>query len=74
MTTIKVPKPLRQRIAGAAAGEGLSAAAFVERLVDRYERDRRLSAVGQAYREGADQEYVADTAAWETAAGPITSC
>jgi hypothetical protein len=69
VTTIKVSKPLRQRIAGDAAAEGVSAAAFLERLVDRYERERRLLAVGHAYRARVDEDYVAETDAWDVAAG-----
>jgi hypothetical protein len=68
VTTIKVSKPLRLRIAGDAASEGVSAAAFLERLVDRYEREQRLLAVGRVYRTGVDQDYVAETDAWDAAA------
>ena len=69
LTTIKVSKQLRQRIAGDAAIEGITAAAFLERLVDRYDRDRRLAAVGNAYRAGVDANYRADIETWDQAAG-----
>jgi hypothetical protein len=57
VTTIKVSKPLRQRIADDAAAEGVSAETFLERL-----------AVGHDYRAGVDQDYVAEMDAWEVAA------
>jgi hypothetical protein len=69
VTTIKVSKPLRQRIAGDAATEGVTTAVFLERLVDRYERERRLSAVGRVYSGGVDEDYAAETQAWDAAAG-----
>lgn len=69
LTTIKVSKRLRQRIAGDAAHEGLSAAAFLECLIDRYDREQRLAAVGMAYRAGIDKEYRVEAGTWDEAAG-----
>jgi hypothetical protein len=70
-TTIKVPKPLRDRIAENAGHEGLSSQAFLESLVDTYERTRRLAAVAAAYR-GSDvddlESWRSETAEWDTLA------
>lgn len=68
-TTIKVSKRLRQRIADDAALEGVTAAAFLERLIDHYDRQQRLQAVGRAYRAGADADYRAESDHWDNAAG-----
>lgn len=71
MTTIKVPQPLRQRIAADAAEEGVTAAVFLSRLVDRYERDRRFAQVCRAYAGyagGTDSDYAELTQAWDQAA------
>lgn len=68
MTTIKVPQPLRQRIAGDAAAEGVTAAAFLATLLDRYERDQRLAQVRRAYADGVDNEYAELTEVWDRAA------
>lgn len=72
MTTIKVPQPLRQRIAGDAAEEGVTAAAFLAGLLDRYERDRRFAQVRRAYAGydgGIDSDYAELTQAWDRATG-----
>ena len=68
LTTIKVPQPLRQRIAGDAASEGVTAAVFLTGLIDRYERDRRFSEVRRAYagyHSGPDSDYVELTQTWD---------
>jgi hypothetical protein len=68
MTTIKVPQPLRQRIAGDAAEEGVTAAVFLTGLVDRYERDRRFAEVRRAYAchdSSADSDYVELSQTWD---------
>jgi len=70
MTTIKVPKPLRQRIASAAASEGVTAAAFLAGLLDRYERDQRFAHVRRAYAGEVDGDYAELTEAWDRAAAP----
>lgn len=64
VTTIKVPRPLRERISRAAAARGMTAASLIGELLDRYERDRRLAAVGRAY-AAADADYVEETDAWD---------
>lgn len=68
LTTIKVPQPLRQRIASDAAAEGVTAAVFLTGLIDRYERDRRLAQVRRAYADhdsGADSDYAELTQSWD---------
>lgn len=68
-TTIKVPVRLRQRIAGDAAERGVTAAAFLSDLLDRYERDQRFEQVGRAYAaDGVDEDYAELTASWEQVA------
>lgn len=69
LTTIKVPVPLRQRIAGNAADEGVTAAVFLAGLVDRYERERRLAAVGRAYQHAPDDDYASLTQEWDAISG-----
>jgi hypothetical protein len=72
MTTIKVPLPLRQRIASDAADQGVTAAVFLTGLIDRYERDRRFAGVRRAYAGldgGIDSDYAAITADWDRLAG-----
>jgi hypothetical protein len=56
VTTIKVPKALRDRIAADAADEGLSAQAFLQSLVEIHERNKRLAAVAAAYRDSSDED------------------
>jgi hypothetical protein len=70
LTTIKVPVPLRERIADDAAGMGVTAAAFLARLVDRYKREQRLAAVGRAYQEEEkDDDYAGLTREWDALSG-----
>lgn len=74
MTTIKVPVSLRERIAHEAADEGVTAAAFLTGLLDRYERDRRFAEVRRAYAGragGVDLDYDELTAAWDRAADDL---
>jgi hypothetical protein len=56
VTTIKVPKALRDRIAADAADEGLTAQAFLQSLIEIHERNKRLAAVAAAYRESPDED------------------
>lgn len=56
VTTIKVSKALRSRIAAEAADEGLTAQAFLQSLIDTHERNKRLAAVAAAYRESSDED------------------
>jgi hypothetical protein len=48
ITTLKVPSELRDRIATDARGERKTIAGFLEGLVDEYEHQRRLDAVGRS--------------------------
>ena len=63
-TTIKVPVELRDRIKREAQEQGLSAAGLIEKLLDGYERRRRMEAFGRAFR-GADQEYRDEFREWD---------
>jgi hypothetical protein len=65
LTTIKVPPALRDRIKREAAHEGITAATFLSSLLDRYERDQRLEAVGRAYADRVDSSYTELTAEWD---------
>ena len=66
ITTVKVPRSLRQRIARDAAETGQTAASFLTTVVDRWEREQRLAAVRRAYGT-VDRAYRSETAAWEAA-------
>lgn len=67
MTTIKVPRTLRNRISRDASRRGVTASALIGELLDRHEREQRLAAVGEAYAAGApDVTDDADVEAWET--------
>ncbi len=68
LTTIKVPRGLRERISRAASLRGLTAAALLGELLDSYERERRFSAVRKAYAENPSAEYGEETAAWDESA------
>ena len=59
MTTIKVPVELRDRINRDAQEQGVSAAGLIEKLLDGYERRRRMEAFGRAFR-GADRKAYRD--------------
>lgn len=56
VTTIKVPKTLRDRIAAYAADEGLTAHAFLQSLIESHERNKRLAAVAAAYRDASEED------------------
>ncbi len=68
VTTVKVPRSLRERIARNAAATGQSAAAFLADAVDRWERDQRLAAVRAAYSGSTDSDYRAEINAWDQTA------
>ena len=65
-TTIKVPVELRDRINRDAQEQGVSAAGLIEKLLDGYERRRRMEAFGRAFRR-ADQEYRDEFREWDVA-------
>lgn len=64
MTTIKVPVELRDRINRDAQEHGVTAAGFIERLLDAYERRQRMEAFGHAFRH-ADQDYWDEFRSWD---------
>lgn len=64
VTTVKVPRSLRARIARDAAAMGQTAAGFLTTVVDRWEREQRLGVVRRAY-EHRDEAYDDETRAWE---------
>ncbi|MBA2347160.1 MAG: toxin-antitoxin system protein [Solirubrobacterales bacterium] len=68
LTTIKVPRPLRERVSGEASRRGLTAAALITDLLDDAERRERFAAVRLSY-EQADDAYLEETAVWDTLSG-----
>ena len=68
VTTVKVPRSLRVRIARDANANGQTAAGFLATVVDRWEREQRLGAVRRAY-AGRDQAYRDESDAWDAASG-----
>ncbi|WP_405063309.1 ribbon-helix-helix protein, CopG family [Kribbella sp. NBC_01505] len=68
MTTIKVPKDLREAVMQSARAEGLTAAEFLRRLIEEHARRQRFAAVRHAYAgSGRDRDYDEITAAWDQA-------
>jgi hypothetical protein len=65
-TTIKVSQELRDRINLDAGEQGLTAAGLIERLLDAYDRRRRMEAFGRAFRS-ADEDYWRDFHDWDVA-------
>ena len=65
-TTIKVSVELRDRINRDAQERGVTAAGLIEKLLDGYERRRRMEAFGRAFRR-ADQEYRDEFREWDVA-------
>ncbi|MGC3994173.1 MAG: hypothetical protein QM779_08725 [Propionicimonas sp.] len=63
-TTIKVPVELRDRINHDAREHGTTAAGFIERLLDAYERRQRMEAFGRAVRS-ADLTYWDEFRSWD---------
>ncbi|MBU8813370.1 MULTISPECIES: hypothetical protein [Mycolicibacterium] len=67
LTTIKVSKPLRERISAAAGQEDATVQKFLEQLMDEHDRHKRMAAVAEAIR-GADEPALsvwrAETAEW----------
>jgi len=66
LTTLKVPKALRERISRQAAAEGSTAAGLLARLLDEHDRRLRFEAVRAAYAE-PDASYRDETADWDVA-------
>ena len=59
VTTVKVSKPVRQRISAAAAKRDLAVPSFLEQLMDEHDRRERMAAVAAALRN-ADAETLND--------------
>jgi hypothetical protein len=73
LTTLKVPVELRDRIAGDARARQETIAAFLQRLVDDYEHQQRMEAVGRAMREKpSDEEYWTEFAQLDAIGGGLT--
>lgn len=73
-TTIKVPTELRDRISASARSRGTSAAGLLAELLDEHERTERFAAVKAAYaRLSLDDDYWAETRAWEAREAPWPS-
>ncbi|MDQ1247042.1 MAG: hypothetical protein QG597_1412, partial [Actinomycetota bacterium] len=73
VTTIKVTKGLRDRLARAARSQDLTANEMVDLLLSRWERHMRMAAVAEAMRTTPSSEidsYRAETLEWEQAEGP----
>jgi hypothetical protein len=68
ITTIKVPKELRERISREAAREGLTAAGFISALLADYQQQARFQAVRDAYAT-SDPTYTTETGEWDSLAG-----
>ena len=66
MTTIKVTTELRDRINDDARATGVSAAGLIERLLDAYERRRRMDAFGRSF-SAADGGYWDEFHEWDIA-------
>lgn len=68
MTTIKVPKALRETVMRSARAEGLTAAEFLQRVTEEHARLRRFAAVRHAYAGGGrDADYDEITEGWDQA-------
>jgi len=68
MTTIKVPKALRESVMSSARVEGLTAAEFLELLMQEHARNQRFAAVRQAYATSVhDRDYDEITEGWDEA-------
>jgi hypothetical protein len=67
LTTIKVPKSLRQRISRCAAERHITAAELIGELLDDLERRARFDAVREAY-AAEEESYAAETADWDSLA------
>jgi hypothetical protein len=68
LTTIKVPKVLRETVMRSARAEGLTAAEFLQLVTEEHVRRQRFAAVREAYAAaGRDHDYADVTETWDTA-------
>jgi predicted DNA-binding protein len=65
VTTVKVPVELRDRINACARRNNETAARFLEKLVEREERSRRMEAFGKAFAY-RDASYDTEIQAWDS--------
>lgn len=63
-TTIKVPAELRDRINRDAREQGVTAAGFLEKLVESYDRKKRMEEFGRAFAT-ADDSYWDEFHEWD---------
>lgn len=65
-TTIKVTPHARDRINNAARELRVTPAVLLEHMLDEHDRRQRFAAMGAAYAAlGADDDYRAESAAWD---------
>lgn len=64
-TTIKVSEELRDRINRQARAEGLSAAAYIEKVLESHQRMLRLESFATAI-NSAPEDYWQEVEAWES--------
>ncbi|HZX04001.1 hypothetical protein [Kribbella sp.] len=68
MTSLKVPKHVRDTVMRCARAEGLTAAEFLQRVTEEHARHQRFAAVRRAYAESSrDSDYDELTTAWDEA-------
>lgn len=67
VTTIKVPRQLRERIATRAVRQRMTAAEVIAELLDEADRRARFDAVREAY-AATDTSYREETEAWDSLA------
>ena len=67
LTTVKLPKSLRERLAARARQQRMTAAEVVAELLDEADRRARFDAVREAYAH-ADASYLEETEAWDSLA------
>ncbi|NKE08559.1 MULTISPECIES: ribbon-helix-helix protein [Kocuria] len=63
-TTIKVSEDLRDRLNRDARARGMTAAGFIESLLDGHDRRRRMEAFGRSFRQ-AESTYWDEFQAWD---------
>jgi hypothetical protein len=67
VTTIKVPRSLRERIAARAVQQRMTSAEVIAELLDEADRRARFEAVREAY-ASTDASYREETEAWDSLA------
>lgn len=68
LTTVKVPRSLRERIAVRARQQRMTAAEVIAGLLDEADRHARFDAVRAAYAH-PDASYVEESETWDSLAG-----